>query len=320
VVALARAIPEILTSMRIAADRAALLPLLGALVTALGLGSCATGAPSGVKTVTVSSTGSLDAPVLQIAPGQAVAWAGRDLASDLVVEFDDPGAPQVRGTGATPIVRFDKPGRYPYTVRTRLRTSSGVRVERIPGQIVVGDVAPAAQAPTPAPPSPPAPAPPPPVALPPTPPPAPPVVTEPSVSGADVVRLRTSQDAARAYNYRPHQGIVVKIERTSVTPSALKAGEQVVMQAQYTLLTPPNSGQVKIREIWIIRFASSELGRMEKDSVLGAGTYTSQQKLKLPDEAPAGNYQLTTRIEVPQGGKLLADEASAALVVRPRSP
>lgn len=303
-------------------DRAALLPLLGVLVTALGLGSCATGASSTVKTVTVSSAGMLDAPVLQIAPGQSVTWAGRDLASDLVVEFDDPGAPQVRGTGAAPIARFDKPGRYPYSVRTRLRTSAGERVERIPGEIVVGDVAPTAQAPTPAPPAPSAPALPPPVALPPTPPPAPPapVVTEPSVSGSDVVRLRSSQDAARAYSYRPQQGIVVKIERTSVSPSALKAGEQVVMQAQYTLLTPPNTGQVKIREIWIIRFASSELGRMEKDSLLGAGTYTSQQKLKLPDEAPAGNYLLTTRIEVPQAGKLMADEASAALIVRPRSP
>jgi hypothetical protein len=145
-------------------------------------------------------------------------------------------------------------------------------------------------------------------------------VTEPSVSGSDVVRLRSSQDAARVYNYRAQQGIVIKIERTSVSPSALRAGEQVVMEAQYTLLIPPDSGQVKIREIWIIRFASSELGRMEKDSLLGSGTYTSQQKLKLPEDAPTGNYLLTTRIDVPQAGKVTTDQASAALVVRPRSP
>jgi hypothetical protein len=93
----------------------------------------------------------------------------------------------------------------------------------------------------------------------------------------------------------------------------------VVLEAQYTVLVPPGHGQVKIKEIWVIRFASSELGRMEKDSVLGSGTYTSQQRLRLPEEAPAGNYLLTTRIEAPQAGEVTMDQASAALVVRPRS-
>jgi hypothetical protein len=273
------------------ADRTSLLLVLPVLAGVLVLGSCA-GAP-GVKTVTVTSAHKLDPPTLQIAPGQGVTWASREAASDLVIEFYKDGAPQVRGTGAAPVARFDKPGRYPYALLTRLMTPSGPGgVERMLGEIVVGVPPPTSE----------------------------PKVPEPSSTGPDVVRLRSSPDAARVYEYRAQQGIVIKIERTAVSPNALRAGEQVVLEAQYTLLVPPESGQVKIKEIWVIRFASSELGRMEKHAVLGSGTYTSQQRLKLPEDAPAGNYMLTTRIEAPQAGTVTMDQASAALVVRPRSP
>ena len=277
------------------ADRTSLLLVLPVLAGVLVLGSCV-GAP-GVRTVTVTPAHKLDPPTLQIAPGQGVTWASREAASDLVIEFYKDGAPQVRGTGAAPVARFDKPGRYPYALLTRLMTPSGPgAVERMLGEIVVG-----------------------------VPPTSEPGVPEPSPSGPsslgpDVVRLRSSPDAARVYDYRSQQGIVIKIERTAVSPTALRAGEQVVLEAQYTLLVPPESGPVKIKEIWVIRFASSELGRMEKNAVLGSGTYTSQQRLKLPEDAPAGNYTLTTRIETPQAGTVTMDQASAALVVRPRSP
>jgi len=109
------------------------------------------------------------------------------------------GAPQVRGTGAA---QFDKPGRYPYALLTRLMTPSGPgKVERMLGEIVVG-----------------------------VPPTSEPGVPEPSPSGPsslgpDVVRLRSSPDAARVYDYRSQQGIVIKIERTAVSPTALRAGE-----------------------------------------------------------------------------------------------
>lgn len=128
-------------------------------------------------------------------------------------------------------------------------------------------------------------------------------------------KVKDAGQSAAAKDYKPEQGVVAKIENTAAAPQQLKPGDQVVLQTEYTVLSPPEKGEVKVKEVRTILFNSQELGRLEKDSSLSAGTYTSQHKVTLPPDAAQGTYTVATLVEPVGVEKATNAQATTAFVV-----
>lgn len=128
-------------------------------------------------------------------------------------------------------------------------------------------------------------------------------------------KIKGSTTAAAAHSYSPQQGVVAKIDKTAATPQQLKPGDQIVLRTDYTVLAPPEKGQVKVKEVRTILFNNQELGRVEKDSELATGTYETQHSMTLPEDAAEGRYTVKTLVQALDVEKAAADQATTTFVV-----
>src|SRR5207249_2293900 len=129
-------------------------------------------------------------------------------------------------------------------------------------------------------------------------------------------QTRNVQQAALLHNYQAGQGVVAKIDLTEAAPNQLKPGDQIVLQTEYTVLTPPQQGQVTVKEVRTVYFNSQQLHQFEKTSQLSSGTYVTEQPLILPKDAPPGRYTVTTLIQPVAVDKSSNDQADTAFLVR----
>ena len=130
-------------------------------------------------------------------------------------------------------------------------------------------------------------------------------------------KVKESQQAAADMKWTPQQGVVAKIDSSGVAPGQVKPGDQVVLKTEYTLLAPPEQGEVTIKEVRTISFNNQLVGEpINRTSKLTAGTYVTEQPIRLPTDAAPGTYTVTTVVE-PVVEKAKKDEDMAAFVVRP---
>jgi hypothetical protein len=129
-------------------------------------------------------------------------------------------------------------------------------------------------------------------------------------------KIKEGQQAAQEKQYTPEQGVVAKIDSSGAAPTQLKAGDQIVLKTVYTVLAPPQQGEVAVKEVRTIRFNEQSLGQFERTSRLSAGSYATEQKIDLPKDAAPGTYMVET-VVVPVVEKSTQDQDTAAFVVRP---
>lgn len=129
-------------------------------------------------------------------------------------------------------------------------------------------------------------------------------------------KVKDAQQAAAEKKYVPQQGVVAKIDSSGAAPVQLKPGDQIVLKTVYTVLTPPQQGEVEVKEVRTIRFNDQSLGQFERTSMLSAGSYATEQKMELPKDAAPGTYMVET-VVVPVVEKGTKDQDTAAFVVRP---
>jgi hypothetical protein len=129
-------------------------------------------------------------------------------------------------------------------------------------------------------------------------------------------QTRNAQQAAAAYNYQAGQGVVAKIDLTEAAPNQLKPGDQIVLQTEYTVLAPPQQGQITVKEVRTVYFNNQQLHQFEKTSQLSSGTYVTEQPLILPKEAPLGRYTVTTLIQPVAVDRVSTDQADTGFLVR----
>ncbi|HEY7041883.1 MAG TPA: hypothetical protein VID28_23635 [Methylomirabilota bacterium] len=288
-----------------------------ALLALAGLAACSTAAqgPSPtVRTVVIKHGLYMDPITLEVNPGEQVAWVNDAPGGQVQVQFRrTEGAPYA--LGFNPVAQFDKPGRFGYTATALSPGPSGGDriVTRIEGTIVVKEPPPA---PAPAPPPAAAAPAPPPARVERQPPPASVVAADLPPSRPDVVRVKAGREAATTYGYQPQQGVVLKIESIAATPAELRAGDNLLLQVQYTILAPPDQAQMSVREVWMISRNNLELTRLEKDAQVSAGTYAIQYRVALPPDTPEGAYTLSAQLEVIAAGKPTWDTRTARFVIR----
>jgi hypothetical protein len=107
--------------------------------------------------------------------------------------------------------------------------------------------------------------------------------------------IRSSQAAAQAYNYQG-QGNVVSVDNVTASPSMAHPGQQVMLGADYTILTPENVpvSATLVREI---RYQGNLVGSPYQTSVTNAnGTFNDTVTYSLPNNATPGVYTVVTRL------------------------
>ncbi len=107
--------------------------------------------------------------------------------------------------------------------------------------------------------------------------------------------IRSSQAAAQAYNYQG-QGNVVSVDNVMASPSTVSPGQQVMLGADYTILTPENVpvSATLVREI---RYQGSLVGSPYQTTVTNSnGSYQDNVTYSLPNNATPGVYTVVTRL------------------------
>lgn len=108
--------------------------------------------------------------------------------------------------------------------------------------------------------------------------------------------MRSAQMAAQSYNYNPAQGALVDINRVYASPTQVRAGQQVTLGMEYTILTP-NNVPVTSNLYREIRVGGAMVGQPYQTQATNAnGTYSDQVNYGLPGNAQPGNYTVVSRV------------------------
>ena len=116
-----------------------------------------------------------------------------------------------------------------------------------------------------------------------------------------VDKKRTAQETSNRYSYQPSSGTMVRIENAHTTPSAVRPGDSVTLDASYAVMAPNNSDQVEVTESREITLDGDLVANPEVTVQRTPGTYTSSIPLILPTDAKPGNYRVITTIKSAAG-------------------
>jgi hypothetical protein len=287
----------------------------------LGAVACVTTPPTG-RVIPLVPGFPLPASTIHVETGDEVTWVNGDPArGEIRIEFDHvPGMPAATVKGDVYTARFGTPGTYAYTVTPLGRTGQQLIPRR--GEVVVRERGAAVPSLAEAKPIPPVQGPaqaPPPAQSAPSAQPAPsalPAAEVPPV-GVEITRMKGSNEVYAAYQYRPEQGVLLKVERGTALPSPLRAGSQVILAVTYSILAPRDARPVTVKEVRTIRFGDQDLRRLEKEVTVDSGTYSSEHRLTVPSDAAEGPYTVTTIVEVPAAARVRGQISSTFSVILP---
>ncbi|MFO7975583.1 MAG: YMGG-like glycine zipper-containing protein [Candidatus Hydrogenedentota bacterium] len=115
-------------------------------------------------------------------------------------------------------------------------------------------------------------------------------------------RTKSAQETAKAYDYEPAQGEVLKLESVSVLPSQVKPGDMVEASIQYALLGTGEDG-VAVRESRSLMQGQggqivAEIGT--KNFTRQDGTWVSVAQFKVLDNLEPGEVTVQQVIETNQ--------------------
>jgi len=110
-------------------------------------------------------------------------------------------------------------------------------------------------------------------------------------------QIRDRQQAVAAKGYRPDQGILLTMDEVSATPNPIKAGTPLNMFASYTVLTPNNENneKVKVKEIREIRHKGEVVETHSDEFERTVGSVGNTVPITLKDLKP-GKYELVTTV------------------------
>ncbi len=102
---------------------------------------------------------------------------------------------------------------------------------------------------------------------------------------------------ANAIGYQPSQGDVLRIEKTSASPTTVNPGGTVNLNTTYALITPDPQAETDVAERTIVSHNGKQVGDLQGNVRRGNGTFTSSVPLHLPGNAEPGTYEVTTTLQ-----------------------
>lgn len=131
-------------------------------------------------------------------------------------------------------------------------------------------------------------------------------------------QVKPREQAVADTKYTPAQGVLINIDRTSVIPQQLKPGDQLTFQVQYTVLSPAQGNEMRIRETRTLLFGDQVVAQLsQREVALAQGTSEFTFPLKIPKDAGQGNYVLLTTMEPIAPTGPAKQEARSPFIVSP---
>ncbi len=113
-------------------------------------------------------------------------------------------------------------------------------------------------------------------------------------------RTKSAQETAKAYEYEPSQGEVLKLESVSVLPSQVRRGNMVEASIEYALLGAP-SGGAAVRESRTLLQGGQVVAEIgTKSFTREDGTWVSVAQFKVLDSLELGEVSVQQVIETNQ--------------------
>ncbi|RJP25781.1 MAG: hypothetical protein C4520_01810 [Candidatus Abyssobacteria bacterium SURF_5] len=116
-----------------------------------------------------------------------------------------------------------------------------------------------------------------------------------------VSEVLSGRPTAGAHGYAPSEGVRAIIEKVSVQPDPVRLGDYLNINIRYALLTPAHDNWMRITETREIFFNEELVGKPVARLSLPDGTYTTTVRIRLPAEAPAGEYLVVASIQTDYG-------------------
>ncbi|NVN92015.1 MAG: hypothetical protein HXX11_15645 [Desulfuromonadales bacterium] len=116
-----------------------------------------------------------------------------------------------------------------------------------------------------------------------------------------VDKKRTAQETTARYAYQPTSGTVVRIENAHTTPTVVKPGGTVNLEATYAVMAPSSNDQVDITESREVTLDGDLVANPEVTVQHTGGTYSTSIPLILPQDAKPGSYRVITTIKTASG-------------------
>ena len=113
---------------------------------------------------------------------------------------------------------------------------------------------------------------------------------------------KSREQTAKDYNYGDSQGMVLRIESVSVSPTEVSPGGEVQLSMTYAVLTPGQASNTPITEIREITHLGQIVGKPQVQASRPNGTFTSTVPLRLPAGAARGEYIVKSVVESAGGG------------------
>jgi len=124
-------------------------------------------------------------------------------------------------------------------------------------------------------------------------------------------KKRSQEETVRKYDYKPSDGILVRIEDVSVDPPVAKPGDRVDMKMTYAVLGTQAGKEIELAEIREISYEGQLYGKPEVTVKRDDGTFSSSLPLVLPSDAKQGKYTVTMTVK----GSSMSDTRQASFQV-----
>ena len=112
-------------------------------------------------------------------------------------------------------------------------------------------------------------------------------------------QVKDYQKTSQEVGYKPEQGVMTKINKATLNPSAVEPGGNLEFKGDYYIMIPLNRPETIVTESAILKVYDDqkkqfvEVGRSEESVVVAPGTRKANTDIQIPDNAVEGKYMLS---------------------------
>lgn len=110
-------------------------------------------------------------------------------------------------------------------------------------------------------------------------------------------KVNSAGAAEKQVGYRSGDGVVLRLDSTSIEPRLVSPGGEVIVKIEYALVGAPDNG-VNIEEKRFLRFNGEQLATLNNDvERRDNGTWESALSFRVPNVAEGGSYEVVQELQ-----------------------
>lgn len=136
------------------------------------------------------------------------------------------------------------------------------------------------------------------------------------VGSSRAERVASAEETNRVHAYRAVEGLQVKLENSSVTPSITTPGSDIDLNATLAVMAPTSDQKVQIRQRIAIYKGEQLIGSILEDSFeVTPGTTRLSRRVSLQKDFARGRYTYVTHIRATAGSEMTETSSETGFTV-----